>query len=117
MECSNVEIFVDAENQRDKDEIYKLLQSAGRKRLNTIFGCILRCTYLDNIYKREANGVAAIKFTGGKSHNQNVRIYCKEFVRNGKKIVLVTGIIKKVNKNVQSEKILNIIQKIQKLEY
>jgi hypothetical protein len=114
---SKVRIFLDAENSRDKQRIETLLQSAGRKKLNTIFGCILRCNYLNKIYKREAKGVTTIKFKGGKSKNQNVRIYCKEFHNNGRVVVLVTPFVKKVSKNVESEKILHIIEKITNLEY
>ena len=114
---SKVEIFIDAENQKIKKKIESLLRSAGRKKLNTIFGCILRCEYHRAIYKREGKGVTAIKLIGGKSKNQNIRIYCKEFHENGKKVVMVTSVIKKVQKNQESEQILNIIDKISKLEY
>ncbi|MDO1513523.1 hypothetical protein Q2T41_12740 [Maribacter confluentis] len=114
---SSVEIYIDAENSKDKREIEKQLGFAGRSRINTIFGCILRCDYINSIYKREAKGVAAIKIKGGKSKNQNIRIYCKEIFANGKKVVLITSFVKKVQKNVDSQQIQNIISKIQSLEY
>ncbi len=114
---SKVQIFIDAESQKTKKEIETFLASAGRKKLNTIFGCILRCEYHDSIYKREGKGVTAIKFKGGQSKNQNIRIYCKEFNKDGQKVVMVTPVVKKVQKNRKSEKILNIIDKITKLEY
>lgn len=114
---SRVRIFIDIENKKNRQQIIDLLTTAGRKRLNTIFACILRCDYLDKIYKREAQGVATIKFMGGASKNQNVRIYCKEIFENGKTVVMVTSLIKKVTKNVGNEKILNIIDKIKGLDY
>lgn len=49
---SNVKIFIDAENQKHKKEIESALSAAGRKRLNTIIGCILRGVY-HKIYKKE----------------------------------------------------------------
>ncbi|MHA7830695.1 MAG: hypothetical protein ACX93O_06325 [Flagellimonas sp.] len=114
---SRVRIFIDIENKKNKQQIIDLLTTAGRKKLNTIFACILRCDYLDKIYKREAQGVTAIKFKGGASKNQNIRIYCKEIFDNGKKVVMVSSLVKKVSKNVSNEKILNIIEKIKRLEY
>lgn len=114
---STVRIFIDVDNQRTRKEIEEILTQAGRKKLNTIFGCILRGVYHNSIYKRESKGVAAIKVKGGASNNQNIRIYCKEFYDDGKKVVMVTPYVKKVQKNVKSEKISNLIEKIQKLEY
>lgn len=114
---SVVKIFIDAENPKIQKEIEGYLLSAGRKKVNTIFGCILRGDYIDSIYKREGKGITAIKLKGGKSKNQNIRIYCKEFHKDGQKVVMVTPVIKKVQKNQDSQKILNIIEKIKKLDY
>lgn len=114
---STVEIYIDCENQKSKNEIIQILSYAGRKRINTILGCILRGAYNNSIYKKEGKGVAAIKLKGGKSKNQNIRIYCKEFYRNGKKVVMVTPLVKKVQKNRKSKTILNIVSTVQKLEY
>ncbi len=114
---SDIEVYLDAENEKSKKQIIQILHEAGRKKVNTILGCILRGAYNNSIYKKESKGVAAIKISGGKSKNQNIRIYCKEFYNNGKKVVMVTPIIKKVQENRKSEKILNIVSTIEKLKY
>lgn len=117
LQDSIVRIYIDIENNKSKKEIEKILTQAGTKKLNTIFGCMLRGSYMNSIYKRETKGVTTIKLKGGASKNQNLRIYCKEFYDNGKRIIIVTPLIKKVQKNADSERIINIIEKIKGLEY
>ena len=52
-----------------------------------------------------------MKFLGGA----NERIYCKEFFEKGKKVVMITAIAKKVQKN--DKVIRNLIDRIGEYEY
>jgi hypothetical protein len=95
----------------------EVLKQAGGKKVKRLIAVILRNEYLNSIYKREDKDITAIKLRAGKSGNQNFRIYCKEIYQDGKKVVMITPHIKKVQKNQQDQKILNIIENIKSYEY
>ncbi len=78
---------------------------------------ILKNEYHEQIYKREEDDITAIKLMAGKSGNQNYRIYCREFFKEGKKVVLITPHIKKVQRNQQDQTIVNIIQILKTYDY
>ena len=61
---------------------------------------------------KKAKNVTAMKFKGKK---ENIRIACKEFFKDGKKIVMIVKIIKKSQKN--TTKIKNIYERIGGYEY
>lgn len=117
LQNSPVEIYFDAENQKDFQKISEILLQAGAKKVKRIMAVILRNEYYDHIYKLEDKNITAIKLTAGKSKNQNYRIYCKEIFKDGKKVVLITPHIKKVETNQQDQAIVNIIEKIKTYEY
>ena len=117
LENSTVEIYIDSHSTKNKKDVINVLSGAGSKRLRRIFAVILKNEYLDNIYKREDKHITAIKLKSGIAKNQNFRIYCKEFYKNGKKVVLITPHLKKVQKNRDDEKILSIIDSIKKYDY
>lgn len=117
LQSSNVEIYFDIEDQKKFEEISAVLNQAGAKRVRLIMAIILKNEYHDHIYKIEDKNVTAIKLTAGKVRNQNYRIYCKEIFKEGKKVVLITPYIKKVQKNRQDIKIINIIDSIKNYEY
>ena len=95
----------------------KILKNAGRKRIKTIVAVILRNIYLDNIYKIEDKNVTAIKVKSGISKNQEYRIYCREIFQDGKKVVMISPFLKKVNRNQDDKRIIEIINKIKTYNY
>lgn len=117
LQNSMVEVYIDAENQKNFQEIADVLNQAGGKKVKRLIAVILKNEYHEHIYKREDGDVTAIKLMAGKSGNQNYRIYCREIYREGKKVVLITPHIKKVQKNQQDQSIINIIQTIKTYDY
>ena len=117
LQNSMVEIYFDAENPKNFQEIAEVLTQAGEKKVKRLMAVILKNEYYDHIYKKEDGDVTAIKLMAGRSKNQNYRIYCKEIFKEGKKVVLITPHIKKVQKNQQDQTIVNIIQIIKTYEY
>jgi len=117
LQNSTVEIYLDAENPKKFREIADVLNQAGEKKVKRLIAVILKNEYHEHIYKKEEDDVTAIKLMAGKSGNQNYRIYCREIFRNGKKVVLITPHIKKVQKNQQDQTIINIIQTIKTYDY
>ncbi len=117
LQNSMVEIYLDAENPKKFREIADVLNQAGGKKVKRLIAVILKNEYHEHIYKKEDGDVTAIKLMAGKSGNQNYRIYCKEIFREGKKVVLITPYIKKVQKNQQDPTIINIIQTIKTYDY
>ncbi len=117
LQNSTVEIYLDAENPKKFREIADVLNQAGGKKVKRLIAVILKNEYHEHIYKKEEDDVTAIKLMAGKSGNQNYRIYCREIFRNGKKVVLITPHIKKVQKNQQDQTIINIIQSIKTYDY
>jgi hypothetical protein len=114
---SNVEIYFDVENQKNFKRISDVLNQAGAKKVKRIMAVILKNEYYEHIYKLEDKNITTIKLTAGKSKNQNYRIYCKEIFNDGKKVVLITPHIKKVQKNRQDTRIAHIINSIKNYEY
>lgn len=93
----NVEVFVDSEFL---DDLAKLLADPKlAKKFRRILYVMLRASYDEDLYGREAVSdkakfITAMKFKG----KFNLRIYCKEFFRGGKKIVLIFAFHKKTQK-------------------
>jgi hypothetical protein len=114
---SNVEIYFDVENGKNYKEILEILELAGSKKLKRIIAVILSKLYLENIYKREDKNITAIKIKSGIVRNQEYRIYCKEIFQDGKKVVMVSPYLKKVNRNQDDKRIVEIIEKIKSYNY
>jgi hypothetical protein len=117
LQNSMVEVYIDTENPKNFQEIAEVLKQAGSKKVKRLMAVILKNEYHELIYKREDGDVTAIKLMSGKSGNQNYRIYCREIFKEGKKVVLITPHIKKVQKNQQDQTIINIIQTIKTYDY
>lgn len=117
LQNSIVDIYIDAENEKKFREIAEVLKQAGAKKVKRLMAVILKNEYHEHIYKKEDGEVTAIKLIAGKSGNQNYRIYCKEIFKEGKKVVLITPYIKKVQKNQQDQTIINIIKTIKTYDY
>lgn len=117
LSSSNVEIYFDAENGKNYNEIISILNHAGSKKLKRIIAVILSKMYLDNIYKREDKNITAIKIKSGIVRNQEYRIYCKEIFQDGKKVVMISPYLKKVNRNQDDKRIVEIIEKIKSYSY
>lgn len=102
---SNVQVMVD---EAFVGELLEILRDPViLKKFRRILYVVLMNQYDEDLYGREevsnkAKGVTAMKFKG----KMNLRIYCKEVVRNGKKVVMVTGLLKKTQKVNKSLKTL-----------
>ncbi len=107
------EIYLDVENLKDANEIKEILETF-KKKIKNVFAIIVKGQYNDKLYKKEEKGITAIKL---KDKTRNYRIYCKEIYKEGKKVVLISPYHKKVQKNQQDEKIINILDKIKSYEY
>ncbi len=81
LQSSMVEIYLDAENQKDFQKIVDVFKQAGAKKVKTIMAVILKNEYYHHIYKIEDKNITAIKLKAGESKNQNYRIYCKEIFK------------------------------------
>ena len=117
LSSSNVEIYFDIESGKNYNEIKSILNHAGSKKLKRIIAVILSKMYLDNIYKREDKNITAIKIKSGIVRNQEYRIYCKEIFQEGKKVVMISPYLKKVNRNQDDKRIVEIIEKIKSYNY
>jgi hypothetical protein len=114
---SKVEIYFDTENEKNFHDIINILDNAGPKRVKLIVAVILRNMYPDNIYKKEDRHITAIKIKAGLVRNQEYRIYCKEIFQSGKKVVMITPYLKKVQRNQDDKRIVEIIKSIQTYNY
>ena len=65
----------------------------------------------------EDRNVTAIKIKSGIVRNQEYRIYCKEIFQDGKKVVMITPYLKKVRKNQDDKRIVDIINSIKSYNY
>lgn len=95
----DVSLYYDCANE---EEIRKIFENERfKKKLQVILFYVLNGQYDEDHYDFEevsslAKGVTAMKLKG-KSYG-NIRIICKEFYQNNKKIVAVTAVKKKTQK-------------------
>jgi len=106
------ELYVDQQNRREIEEV---LRKNGDK-FRRIMYQVCSNRYGDDLYGKEAvskkaKDVTAMKFKG----KENIRIGCKEFFKDGKKIVMIVKIIKKSQKN--TKKIKGIYESIGGYDY
>ncbi len=93
----DVELYIDSKNS--KEIIAFLKNEQHKKKLKDILYYILQGKTSDGLYRKEgvstkAKDITAMKFSG----KLNPRIYCKEFFKKGKKIVMIVLLD---NKNFQ----------------
>lgn len=94
-----VSLYYDCANEEEIKEIFEDVRF--KKKLQVILFYVLNGQYDEDHYDFEevssvAKGVTAMKLKG-KIYG-NIRIICKEFYLNGKKIVAVTAVKKKTQK-------------------
>ena len=99
IQAKEVSLYYDCDNEEEIKEIFE--DERFKKKLQVILFYVLNGQYDEDHYDFEevstvAKGVTAMKLKG-KSYG-NIRIICKEFYRNGKKIVAVTAVKKKTQK-------------------
>ena len=110
----NISLYVDSEDFKNSEEIISFLEN-NRKKFLRILTVIIGGYYNNDLYGKEkvdtnTENITAMKFKG--KFYSNTRIYCKEFFNNGKKVVLITMLLKKVQKVKDDKKLkkrLNII--------
>ena len=113
----DVDLYIDQSDPKVKKKITTFL-NAKEKKFKRILHVILSGKYDNDFYSQEGREigikhVTALKFKGRS--NKNTRIYCKEIFQNGKKVVLITPLSKKVQKN--NTAINNLLRSIEKSTY
>ncbi|MFD3002622.1 hypothetical protein ACFS7Z_19785 [Pontibacter toksunensis] len=109
---AGVTVYLDTKNLKELAPVIQKNADKFRRILHVIFSF----QYNNALYRKEGHtnktrNVTAMKFLGGA----NERIYCKEFFDGEKKIVMITALAKKVQKNDKS--IRNLIERIGDYEY
>lgn len=112
---STVRVFYDVEDIKQCKELIHDIISPFNEKFKRILSVVLKGDYQDNLYKIEDTNVTAMKFLGKNCNN--ARIYCKEILKNGKKVVMISPYFKKVEKNQDDPSILKIIADIKTYEY
>lgn len=108
------EIWIDTEHKEEIETFLNIKKNKKKFKRQLYEMCSNR--YSEDLYGKEevskkAKHVTALKFKG----RENVRIGCKEFFKNGKKIVMIVKFIKKSQKNTR--KIKNIYETIGGYDY
>jgi hypothetical protein len=111
----NIKIYIDTGIIKDILEILK--KESYKKKFRRILYTIFSGDNNTHLYGREdvsgkAKDITAMKFTG----KENLRIYCKEFSKSGKKIVMITHLSKKVQ-SASNLKIKSVLEAIGGYEY
>lgn len=94
-----VSIYYDCKNEKEIREIFK--DEKLKKRMKTVLTYVLNGVEFSDFYSAEevsdkAKNVTAMKIK--LKGYANIRLVCKEFFENGKKIVVVTAVKKKTQK-------------------
>jgi hypothetical protein len=112
---SSVRVFYDNEDEKMLGMLVNEILKPNLKKFRRILAVILKNEYHNDLYKREAENVTAMKFIGKQS--RNARIYCKEIFAEGKKVVMITPYFKKTQRNQDDHAIMQIIETIKTYEY
>jgi hypothetical protein len=111
IDMSRVQFYLDVTEGRSIINVI----AGDRERFIQIVRLVLMGKYDDDFYRKEAEGVAAMKFGSGL----NTRLYCKEIAGTDgtKKIVIMSRVL--LNKGVQknNKEVNRIIGAIQNTEY
>lgn len=108
----NIDIYIDIENAEGMINIIE----TKKKKFRLIIRQVLSGKYNNDIYGKEnfnekTKDITAMKFKGG----DNERIYCKEFKKLGKRVVMITEYYKKSYK--LTKEIKNLLESISEYEY
>ncbi len=117
---SSITLFIDEGNYSEITEFLTKKTVFGKflykKRFNRILYQIFNNRYDDTLYGPEEMSDKSKDITAMKFKNTgNIRLYCREFKKAGKKIVIICLHSKKVTTN--DKRIKNIIESIAKYEY
>lgn len=114
---ANVEVHFDEDAEK---EIVAFLaaDSARLKKFRRILAVIMTGKYNKDLYGKEdvsgvAENVTAMKF----KTKPNSRIYCKEFFKNGKKVVLIELLANKDTQKASDKKIKSRLEAIGRRHY
>lgn len=108
---ANVSLYIDDKEEKD---VIKLIQNKkNQKRWRIILIHILKNEYNDLVYRKEPNGLTAMKFS-----TTNSRIYCKEYRDiSGTKIVMSFLYMNKDFDKASNKKIKSKLESISNYEY
>lgn len=111
IDCDCVHLYIDCSSI---DSIIKIIAN-DKNKFRLIIREILQGHYNDSLYRKEAEGVAAMKFSG----QINSRVYCKETIlpSGERKIIIMAKTLENKTSQKNDKKILAIIKSIQKTEY
>lgn len=87
---SKVEIYFDAEDEHQFQQIAHVFRIAGQRRVKRLIAIVLKSEYHDQLYKKGKGDTAIIKITICEAGEQlQYQIACKEIFENDRKIVLI----------------------------
>jgi hypothetical protein len=114
---SNVEVYFDEDAEKEIVE-FLVADSARLKKFRRILAVILTGKYNKDLYGKEdvsgvAENVTAMKF----KTKPNSRIYCKEFFKDGKKVVLIELLENKDTQKASDKKIKSRLEAIGRRNY
>jgi len=118
VEGSNVLVYVD-ESEKDAIMAFVTQNAKTLSRFRRILGTVVQGVYRDELYRKEnvsekARDVTAMKFKGNRV---NPRIYCKEFYRDGKKVVMIHLLEHKAQQKASDKRIKNRLESIGGYDY
>ena len=95
LECSQVEIYFDTENEEQLQEIATVFHKAGERKVKRALAVILKNDYHDQVYKKKKGDLAVIKLAIGEQKQEIHHIYCSEVFENGRKTVSIRYCLRK----------------------
>jgi hypothetical protein len=112
----NISLYYDCKNEEIIKEVFE--NERLKKRMRTVLSYVLNGICFEDFYSSEevskkAKGVTAMKLKC-KGY-ANIRIICKEFLSDGKKIVVVTVVDKKTQK--VNKKLKELYERVGGYEY
>ena len=91
LQHSTVEIYFDTSDEDQFTEITTVFKQSGAKRIKRLIAVILKNEYHDHIYKKEEGDIAVIKLISGQGEYQSYHIRCREILKGGKKLVVISS--------------------------
>jgi hypothetical protein len=111
-----ISVYYDCKNEDEIEALFK--DQKLKKRMKVVLTYVLNGIYFDDFYSFEEVSSKAKSVTAMKIKLKgyaNIRVVCKEFFKNGKKIVVVTIVDKKTQK--VNKKLKELYERVGGYEY
>ncbi len=107
-----VQIYIDDKNQKEIMEFIKRKNNLNKTR--RIFYEMLKNRYNNELYRKEKVTSKAFNITAMKYTSKGKRIYCKEYIKPDKKIIVIMALY---NKKEFDKKTKKFIENLTEYEY